>query len=168
MIETIKFKDKTYPFFQSEGNAAQFAIPFAQKVCTGAMGYDIGYGKKEWKFPGAIGIDINAEDERCKDAMNLPMNAGVDYIFSSHCLEYLVDWVAALDHWSSKLNPKGVLFLYLPHYSQEYWRPWNNRKHKHCFTQNIIADWMESNGYIKVFSSEIDLNNSFIVMGEKL
>jgi hypothetical protein len=27
------------------------------------------------------------------------------------------------------LNENGTLFLYLPDYSQEYWRPWNNKKH---------------------------------------
>ena len=53
-IKTIEYKGKEYPSFQAEGNASQFAIPFAKKVCIG-YGYDIGYGKEEWKFPGEIG-----------------------------------------------------------------------------------------------------------------
>jgi len=50
----ITFKGKSYPEFQAKGNASQFAIPFAKYLCKG---YDIGFCKEEWKFPGAIGID---------------------------------------------------------------------------------------------------------------
>lgn len=46
MIETIEFQKKWYPKFQTEGNASQFAIPFALHVCKG-LGYDIGCMKKE-------------------------------------------------------------------------------------------------------------------------
>jgi len=30
MIEIIEYKNKTYPKLQTEGNAAQFAIPYAK------------------------------------------------------------------------------------------------------------------------------------------
>ena len=56
---------------------------------------------------------------------------------------------------------------YLPDYSQEYWRPWNNRKHHHIFTPEIIKDYMIANGYNNVFTSGVDLNSSFMVVGEK-
>ena len=62
MIETISFKNKTYPKFQSLGNGSQFSIPYAKHVCIGE-GYDIGCMKQEWAFPGAIPIDIDFEDE---------------------------------------------------------------------------------------------------------
>jgi len=71
MIETITFKDKTYPKFQSIGMGSQYAIPYAKHVCVGE-GYDI-----------------------------------------------------------------------------------------------IIKDYMVDKGYKKIFVSEIDLNNAFMVMGEK-
>jgi SAM-dependent methyltransferase len=92
-------------------------------------------------------------------------------IVLSHCLEHLPNWVDALDYWISKLKSGGVLFLYLPHYDQEYWRPWNNRKHVHCFTPNIIKDYLVSNKLIRtdfVFVGERDLNHSFIAVAEKL
>jgi hypothetical protein len=82
-------------------------------------------------------------------------------------LEHLDNWVDALEYWTSVLKVGGVLFLYLPHYSQEYWRPWNNRKHLHIFTPEIIKDYMLSRGYINIFGSGPDLNNSFMVVGEK-
>jgi len=72
-----------------------------------------------------------------------------------------------MDYWYSKLKNGGVIFLYLPDYSQEYWRPWNNRKHLNIFTPQIIEDYMIDRGYINIFKSGIDLNNAFMIMGEK-
>lgn len=163
MIKTINYKDKIYPEFQVQGNASQFAIPYAKHVCSG-NGYDIGCMKEEWSFPGSRPIDLSFDDEY--HANNLP-EVGADYIFSSHCLEHIEDWVTTMDYWYDTLKTGGVLFLYLPDYSQLYWRPWNNRKHKHCFTPSIIKDYMKDKGYKNIFSSEIDLNNSFMIFGEK-
>jgi SAM-dependent methyltransferase len=163
MIEKITFKGYEYPKFQSIGNASQFAIPFAKHVCQGE-GYDIGCMKTEWSFPGSIPIDISFNDGY--DANNLPKK-NVDYIFSSHCLEHLKDWVSVMDYWYDNLKVGGVLFLYLPDYSQIYWRPWNNRKHLNVFSAELIYDYMVDRGYKNIFKSGIDLNNSFMIFGEK-
>jgi len=163
MIKTINYKDKMYPEFQAEGYAAKFAIPFAQQVCKG-KGYDIGCMKKEWAFPGARPIDLSFDDDW--SALKLP-DYNVDYIFSSHCLEHIDEWVEAMDYWHDTLRIGGTLFLYLPHYEQEYWKPWNNRKHRNMFSPKIIKDYLEDKGYKKIFVSEMDLNNSFMVMAEK-
>lgn len=162
MIDTITFKNINYPKFQSMGFASQFAIPYAQHVCSG-VGYDIGCNREEWKFPGAIPIDWTFGS----DALELP-EGEVDYIFSSHCLEHLPHWVDALDHWSSRLKSGGTMFLYLPHRSQEYWLPWNNRKHVHVFDQDMIRKYFEDNNYKNIFVGGTDLNNAFMVMAEKL
>ena len=163
MVETILYKNRRYPKFQAEGNAAQFAMPFAKHFCKG-VGYDIGCNRREWALEGAIPIDLNFDDEW--DALTLPIHK-VDYIFSSHCLEHIPDWVKVMDYWHSVLKPGGVLFLYLPHYNQEYWRPWNNSKHLHAFNPQMIIDFMSDRGYNNIFSSERDLNDSFMVVGEK-
>jgi hypothetical protein len=162
-METIKYKDKIYPKFHDEGNATQFAKPFAQKFCKG-HGYDIGCNREQWALPGAIPIDLNFNNGL--DAYNLPIEL-VDYIYSSHCLEHLPNWVEALDYWTSKLVYGGTLFLYLPHYNQEYWRPWNNKKHFHVFTPEVIVDYMKSRYYTNIFHSERDLCDSFMVVGER-
>ena len=162
-IQTIDFKGEKYPAFQALGQASQFAIPYALHVCQG-YGYDIGCMKKEWAFPGSIPIDLAFDDKW--DALNLPRKE-VDYIFSSHCLEHTDNWVEVMDYWFEVLKHNGTLFLYLPAYSQKYWRPWSNRKHHSIFTPEIIKDYMEDKGYINIFASEIDLNNSFMIMGEK-
>ena len=164
MIETINYKGSIYPKFQSEGNAAQFAIPYAKHVCNG-KGVDVGCNRLEWIYPGAIPVDpvINGFD-----ALNFPEHADeLDYIFSSHCLEHVNDWVSVLDYWKTKLKKGGTLFLYLPDYSQVYWRPWNNRKHVNMFNPTIIKDYLVDREFINIFTSEVDLNNAFMVMAQK-
>lgn len=164
-MELIYFKEYPYPKFQSEGFAAQFAIPYAKYFCKG-VGVDVGCNRIEWMFPTAYPIDPNINPDY--DALNFPENyKELDYIFSSHCLEHLYNWVDVLDYWTSKIKIGGVLFLYLPDYSQVYWRPWNNRKHLNIFTPQIIKDYMEQKGYFNLFSSGIDLNNAFMVVGER-
>lgn len=164
-IETIEFKGKQYPAFQATGNAARFIMPFATEVCKG-VGFDIGCNRAEWSLPGSILVDPAIED--CPyDAHNLP-NMQVDYIFSSHCLEHVNDWVGALDHWYTRLRLGGVLFLYLPHWEQEYWRPWNNRKHVNILAEFMLYDYLKDKGFKNIFVSGLDLNFSFTVIAEKI
>ena len=160
-MEVIRFKNKNYPKFQAEGNAAKFCLPFAKEVCKG-NGLDIGCCKLEWSLPNSIPVDPQINEF---EAMKLPEGT-FDYIFSSHCLEHVENYVSALEYWKTKIVKGGTLFLYLPDYSQEYWRPWNNRKHIHCFTQHLIGDCLESLGYKNIYIGGVDLNNSFIVIAE--
>ena len=60
-MQVIEYRGKKYPEFQCQGNASQFAIPFAKHVCKGS-GYDIGCMKIEWAFPGATPIDLEFDD----------------------------------------------------------------------------------------------------------
>lgn len=166
-IETVKFRDAQYPIFQTDGNAARFVMPFAKEIVKGAVIFDIGYGREEWKFPGAIGIDRNSNDERLQDAMNLPFEC--DGIFSSHCLEHLNDWVGHLDYWTTKLKSSGTIFLYLPHWEQKYHRPYSNRKHVNAFLPEMIQDYFVASGkYKNIFVSCGDAYNSFTAFAERL
>ncbi len=165
MIETIEFKGNIYPKFQSEGNAARFAIPFAQAVCKG-RGYDIGCNRIEWCLPMSIPIDPDINKDF--HALKLP-DGKVDYIFSSHCLEHIPNWVDVLDYWFGVIKESGTLFLYLPDFSQVYWRAWHNRKHCNILTPEILKAYFEDqpDKWINVFVSGVDLNNSFMVMAQK-
>jgi len=162
-MNTIEYENQEYPSFQAEGNASQFALAYAKHFCKG-IGYDIGFCKEEWKYPGSIGIDLQDKKNNF-DANNLPDDK-VDYIYSSHCLEHVEHWINTIEYWISKLKNKGILFLYLPDFSQKYWRPWNNRKHNHCFTPNIFREFCKSKKFEKYLISGIDLNNSFFVVIE--
>jgi SAM-dependent methyltransferase len=158
----LTHENKQYPKFQASGNASQFAIPFAKYFCSG-IGLDIGYSKNEWMLPGSIGIDLGEYN-----AMNLPKRVGgYDYIYSSHCLEHLDSWVDALSYWTNHIKPGGVLFLYLPDFTQTYWRPWNNKKHKHIMDSVHISELLKHLGYAKILISGVDLNNSFMIVGVK-
>ena len=93
-MQVVEYRGDVYPQFQTVGNASQFAIPFAKHVCNG-KGYDIGCMKPEWAFPGATPIDLDFDDPWHAD--NLPP-VPVDYIFSSHCLEHVPDWVETMNY----------------------------------------------------------------------
>lgn len=158
----FKYRNVTYPSYIKAGNAASYVIPFAQHFCKG-KGLDIG-GFFDWIFPGAKPINIVMEDEW--DAYNLPKGK-YDYIFSSHTLEHLPDYVGALEYWKKHLKKGGVLFLYLPHPDMEYWLPQNNRKHLHSFYPKDLKEVLISLGFKHVLHSERDLYWSFSVVGIK-
>lgn len=178
-MELIEYKGKSYPKLQSEGFAAQYAFPFAERFCKG-VGYDVGFSKPEWKFPGAYGVDYLSECSKSgfmnggpvtTTAINFGHNHYADYIFSSHCLEHLPDYVAALDYWSTKLKQSGILFLYLPNMDyQQYWQPENNRKHLHYINPMIMQSYFNNrvDMWKNIFVTQgYDLNGSFYAIGEK-
>lgn len=162
-MKTIKHLENTYPEFQSTGNAARFFIPFAKEVCKGE-GYDIGCNREEWKFPDATPIDLTLGS----NALSLPPGR-VDYIFSSHCLEHLPNWVTALEHWAEHIKSGGSLALYIPHEDQSYWHPWHNRKHIHSFSSTLMRKYFAENAHLwaKAFVSERDLNHSIAIIAER-
>jgi SAM-dependent methyltransferase len=162
-MKFVEHENKIYPALQTNGNAARFALPFAKELLQG-NGLDIGCNNPKWAYPGSIMIDLMIDDEW--DAYNLPQG-DYDYIFSSHCLEHLTDWVGALDYWGEHLKEGGVMFLYLPDYSQTYWRPWNNRKHLNIITPEFIKDYFEARDYKNIIVTGHDLNNSFYGVATK-
>lgn len=167
-IETIEYKGKQYPLLQSEGFASQYAFPFADKILKG-FGVDVGCMKKEWAYPKARPIDLDFPDEY--HALNLPLNHNGqkwDYIFSSNMLEHVDNWVTVLDYWQTMLNEGGVLMLYLPHYKSEYWRVWNNLKHRHNLKAKELKAYLKDRGWAKVFTTGYDLNYCFYVIAEKI
>lgn len=170
MIEVTEYDGQLVPKFITEGFHSQYIQPVAQKVCKG-YGLDIGCGKEHWKLPGSFGIDLEYHDKF--HAMNLPDNnldakGQWDYIFSSHCLEHLPNYVETLRYWTSKLKTEGTLFLYLPHHLCKHWRPYHSKKHIHQFYEDEMHAILNTIGYDKIFISGVDLAYSFAVMGEKI
>jgi SAM-dependent methyltransferase len=153
----FSYRDKLYPSYIKHGNACRFIAATAKEFCHGE-GLDVGAGK--WPLPGAIPIDVKDGG----DAMNLP-EGQYDYIFSSHCAEHLVNPIAALEHWRTRLRPHGVLFLYLPHPDMEYWRPQHCRKHLHSWTPEAMAQIVSDLGFVNVIHGERDLAWGFAVVG---
>jgi SAM-dependent methyltransferase len=153
----FEYAGKLYPEYLKLGNAAQYIRPFAEKFCQG-RGLDIGCG--DWPLSWAMPI----EKKHGGDAMALPLEK-FDYVFSSHCLEHLVDPIKALKHWKSRLKKGGVLFLYLPHPDMTYWLPQNCEKHLHTWTPKEMARLVFDMGFENVIHSERDLAWGYCVVG---
>jgi len=158
MSSLFLYRGEWYPDYLKRGNAMQFIAPTAAYFCQG-RGLDIGAGR--WPLPGAVPIEL----QDGKDGNGLPQGEW-DFIFSSHCLEHLVDPVAALEHWKTRLRPGGTLFLYLPHPQMRYWRPQHCRKHLHLFWPADVAELLRDLGF-DVIHGERDLAWSFAAGGFK-
>jgi SAM-dependent methyltransferase len=153
----FEYRGHLYPELVKHGGGSVYVAPIAMKFCKG-RGLDVGAGK--WPLPGSIPVDIKDGG----DAMELP-HGQFDYVFSSHCLEHLVNPVAALEHWRSRLRPGGVLFLYLPSPEMRYWRPENCIKHLHMWHPADMAQMVSELGFSDVIHSERDLAYGFSVVG---
>jgi SAM-dependent methyltransferase len=159
---TFTYKKVVYPNYIKNGNACSFVVPFAQCFCKG-KGLDIG-GYLDWTFPGAQAINIVNKDKW--DAYHLP-DRKYDYIFSSHTLEHLENYVNALEYWKDHIKKGGVLFLYLPHPDMSYWLPQNNKKHLHTFNPEQMKILLEDLKFKSILYSERDLYWSFSVVAIK-
>jgi SAM-dependent methyltransferase len=158
-IHLYKYKGDTYPIYLKEGRAYAYCEPFAEQFCKG-KGLDIG-GFDTWVFKDARPINITLNDGFT--AHNLP-EGPYDYIFSSHTLEHVDDYIGALEYWKTQLKPGGVLFLYLPHPDMKYWRPENNRKHRHLFHPDDLVSSLRELGYKDILASQRDLYWAFCVV----
>lgn len=153
------YRGKNYPDYLKSGNACRFITPIALEFCRG-RGLDVGAGR--WPLFGAEAVELRDGG----DAMHLPPGE-FDYVFSSHCLEHLLNPIAALRHWETRIRPGGVLFLYLPHPDMEYWLPQNCGKHLHSWAPDAMAKIVADLGFANVIHSERDLAWGFSVVGFK-
>lgn len=113
---------------------------------------DLGSGDtKVW--PGVVGIDSGKDailfGTQMKPDMVVPTceklpfaDASVDTVYSSHLLEHIVDYKAALAEWWRVIKPGGYLVLYLPHRDlyPRIGQPGGNPDHKHDFAPEDIVD----------------------------
>lgn len=126
-------------------------VPYTRGVVL-----DIGCGPSK-AFPHFIGVD-NLTDTAMfgvqmrpeivvKSADKLPMFAsqGVDAVFSSHLLEHISDYKAALKEWWRVIKMGGYLCLYLPHktFYPNIGQEGANPDHKHDFLPEDIISAME-------------------------
>lgn len=116
-------------------------------------GLDIGCGaKKVW--PHLIGIDSGKDTGlfgtpmkpdimvNSAERLNLFADESADSVFSSHTLEHIQDYIAALREWWRLVKTGGYLVLYLPHrdYYPNIGQPGSNPDHKHdLLPSDIIA-----------------------------
>jgi ADP-heptose:LPS heptosyltransferase/predicted SAM-dependent methyltransferase len=108
---------KTFPHFISvdNGNHAQFG----------------------WKIKPDIFVPT------C-EKLDLFASQSMDFVFSSHLLEHIVNTAAALKEWWRVIKPGGYLCLYLPHkdFYPNIGEHGSNPDHKHDFLPQDIIDAM--------------------------
>lgn len=112
-----------YPDYIKQGAAVEGVKYLAQKYCTG-KGVDIGPG--DWPIDGARAVENNDNDNAYT---LLEKNNSLDFVFSSHLLEHLNEPNSAIEEWTKKLKPGGVLFMYLPHPACHMWKKENLKYH---------------------------------------
>ena len=167
MDKFFEYEGKMYPDLIRRGWHSQYIMPVAQKFCTGT-GIDIGNSKDSWAFPGATDCcDLN-NDAPWNNAMKIPVNdKHYNFVFSSHCLEHLDDYIGGLMEWKRILKPGGILFLYLPDSDAcPYWKPCNDLRHRHILRPNDIKYDLENLGFKNILVSGTDLAHSFSVVCE--
>lgn len=114
------------------------------------QGLDLGCGPyKAW--PHMIGVDSGKDyGRRITDVSHvcerLPMFAdrGLHFVFSSHLLEHIEDYKAALAEWWRVIEPGGHLILYLPHgdFYPKVGEPGANPDHKITLWPGMVIDAM--------------------------
>lgn len=128
-------------------------------------GLDIGCGTMKC-WPEMIGVDSlkdyggqrpNAVDVVSKgEDLSLFGDKTLDYIFSSHFLEHVVDYKACLTEWWNKLKVGGNLILYLPHkkFYPNIGQPGSNPDHKHDYMPDDIINTMKEIGSWELLENE--------------
>jgi ADP-heptose:LPS heptosyltransferase len=91
-----------------------------------------------------------APDVTVDDCTHLQLfgSASMDFVFSSHLLEHVDDYKAALKEWWRVIKPGGHLVLYLPHRDlyPRIGQPGSNPDHKHDFAPADIVEAMKAIG----------------------
>lgn len=143
----------------SDGNE-QAKIKWEIVPYTRGRGLDLGCGPNK-AFPHFIGID-NGHHERfgyaikpdllvdtCED-LSIFGSQSMDFVFSSHLLEHIIDYKSSLKEWWRLIKTGGHLVLYLPHkdFYPNIGVEGANPDHKHDFMpQDIIDAMLETKGF---------------------
>src|SRR5574340_1320364 len=135
--ESAKIKYDIVPYTRGRGLDLGCG-PF--KTYPHFIGVDNGHHAEEfgWQFKP----DVSIPD--CVD-LSLFSSESMDFVFSSHLLEHIEDYKAALAEWWRVIRPGGHLVLYLPHKGlyPNIGQPGSNPDHKHDFMPDDIIDATE-------------------------
>ena len=109
---------------------------------------------------GTEGADIASD---CED-LHLFATGVFDFVFSSHLLEHIVDYKAALAEWWRVIKPGGHLVLYIPHkdFYPNCGERGSNPDHKHDFLPDDVVEAMqELNGWNLIVNEERDQDQEY-------
>lgn len=138
---------------------------------TAGRGLDLGCGLFK-TFPHFIGVDnghhwgnqgVDVMVDTCED-LSLFADNSMEFVFSSHLLEHITNYEAALKEWWRVIKTDGYLILYLPH--KEYYpnvgEVGANPDHKHDFLPpDIITAMSKLGGWDLLVSEERNGGNEY-------
>jgi len=119
---------------------------------TRGKGLDLGCGMNRC-FPHFIGVDnghhfgeqtVAQIFSDCSD-LKIFGSQSMDFVFSSHLLEHIENYKAALKEWWRVIKPGGHLVVYLPHkdFYPNIGEEGSNTDHKHDFLPTDIIEAMK-------------------------
>ena len=141
-VKTISYLCQSGEAETPEGEATKARLSFGElekRIFCGS-GLDIGCGDDPL-FP-----DVRRFDKQDGDANNITkyINEQFDYVFSSHCLEHMLDPLQALTEWWGVVKPGGYLYILVPDedmYEKGIWPSKHNSDHKWTFTIHKHKSW---------------------------
>ena len=113
------------------------------KIHSSAIGIDKRAGSKDTGYP------FGAQVRGVGDTLPWFEDRSLDYVFSSHALEHMVDTEAALQEWHRVLAPGGRLVMILPDKRRypNIGQPGANPDHKHDFLPSDIEKIVRGVGF---------------------
>jgi predicted SAM-dependent methyltransferase len=142
-------------------------------MCT--HGIDIGYGGDDKKtFLNYVGYDTDHKD--FDPSGKMPFKDGeFQSVYSSHCLEHIVDYKTSIREWFRILETGGNMMLLLPHkflYEKKETLPGlYNQDHKRFYTPASllleIEESLEPNSYRVVLLRDFDHEYDYGIPPEK-
>lgn len=134
--ESVKIRFEVLPYLAQGGLDLGCG---AMKVWPHMIGVDNGMDTR--LFGSVVRADVNVAT-----AARLPLFAteSLPAVYSSHLLEHITEWTAALAEWWRVIKVGGHLVLYLPHRDlyPRIGQPGANPDHKHDFAPEDILDYM--------------------------
>lgn len=126
----------------NEANKTYSILSEIKRGYLTGKGIDIGCGRIP-VVPNAQPFDVaHGDANRILDYVN--DIGGYDFVFSSHCLEHMIDPHKSLFDWWQLVKPGGWLIFAVPDedlYEQGWWPSIFNVDHKHTFTISKTSSW---------------------------
>lgn len=143
---------------------------------TRGRGLDLGCGPHK-VFPHAIGVDnykatqqfgVEMRPDVACDCERLEVfgSASMDWVFSSHLLEHIKDYKAALKDWFRVVKQGGHLILYVPHKElyPNVGQPGANPDHVHDFMpEDLIKAMRDCGGWDLLRNEKRDQDREYSI-----
>jgi len=131
---------------------------------------------------GPIGGYTEVIDIQLNNSLDDILDENLDYIFTSHTLEHVINIESVLRKMFIKLKNGGKIMIHVPAYSMRKWLPENDPDHVHAFKlegrphprvqreypQAILLDKLLKEIGFKIIVAEYCYKHCIFIYGEKI